>query len=275
MSRFSDVSRCARFAPMLALFALALTVPASVVRAATPTKSGQEQTAKPAAPSLSTSTPKGFLLKTIKQDGQDVRYVVYIPADYDASKAWPAILFLHGSGETGSDGLRQVGVGLGAAILRAPDKWPFVVIIPQKPPQKRGWDAYDDLLMAMLDTTKKDYNVDSSRLYLTGLSMGGYGTWALGAKHPALFAALVPICGGGNPSDAAILKNIPIWAFHGEADNVVPTQKSRDMVDAIKAAGGADVMLTTYPGVGHNSWDNAYGDPKLSEWLLQHKREAK
>ncbi len=128
--------------------------------------------------------------------------------------------------------------------------------------------------MAMLDATKRDYNVDTTRLYLTGLSQGGYGTWAIGARHPDLFAAIAPICGGGNTSDAAAYKNLPVWAFHGDADPVVPPKNSQEMVDAVKAAGG-DAKLTLYPGVGHDSWDKAYREAGLYDWFLKYRRESK
>src|SRR5579884_1658650 len=133
---------------------------------------------------------KGFLLKTLSQDGVEYRYVVYVPAEYDDDKPWPAILFLHGAGECGRDGLKQVGVGIGPAIMAHPERWPYIVILPQKPERIEPWTHYDSAIMAMLDQTKKDYRVDPARLYLTGLSQGGFGTWAFAAKYPERFAAI-------------------------------------------------------------------------------------
>jgi predicted peptidase len=131
--------------------------------------------------------------------------------------------------------------------------------------------AHEELLLAILEAARKEYSIDETRLYLTGLSMGGFGTWRLGAKHPKLFAALAPICGGGDPSEAAALKDLPIWAFHGDQDKAVPHALSVRMVEAVKAAGGTP-KLTIYPGVGHNSWDKAYREENLAEWFLQHRR---
>lgn len=217
------------------------------------------------------STPKGFLLKTISWQGTTYRYLVYVPADYKPDHPWPTILFLHGAGECGTDGLKPLGVGIGPHIMRDADRWPFLVIIPQKPQVSDTWAQYNDLLMAMLKQTEREYRVDTSRLYLTGLSQGGFGTWALAAKHPDLFAAAAPICGFGDPNMAPELAKIPLWVFHGAADPVVSPEKDQQTVDAVKAAGG-DIQFTLYPGVGHDSWDNAYSDPALPLWFLQHQR---
>lgn len=217
---------------------------------------------------------KGFLLQTIRHNEKEYRYVLYVPPDYDPARPWPAILFLHGAGECGHDGLKSVAVGLGPALMLGSQHWPFLVLIPQKPAVAETWAQHDGLLMAMLDLVKKGYNVDAGRLYLTGLSQGGYGTWAIGAMHPDLFAAIAPVCGGGKPDTASALKNMPIWAFHGEDDKTVPPGRSEEMVKAVKEAGG-DATLTIYPGVGHNSWDKAYRDEKLYDWFLKHRREQK
>lgn len=220
----------------------------------------------------STQSPKGFLLKTIEHGGQQYRYVLYVPEDYDATKPYPTIIFLNGAGECGRDGLKQAAVGIGPAIMLDVDKWRFLVLIPQKPDIKDRWEDDDKLVLAMLDVTKKTYKVDADRLYLTGLSQGGHGTWAIGAKHPDLFAAIAPVCGWGDVNTAAALKNTPIWAFHGEADMTVPVKGSIEMVEAARAAGG-DAKITTYPGVGHNSWDNAYREAGLADWFLLHTRK--
>lgn len=248
--------------------------------------------------SIAEAAPKsaqtGFLFKTLTVDKHDYPYTVYVPRNYDGSKPTPLILFLHGAGECGSDGWKPVMQGIATAIMQDISKWPFIVIIPQKPDVKYAWEQYDDAWMEMLKVARKDYNIDASRLYLTGLSQGGHGTWALGAKHADLWAAISPICGYGggkwpdaptpegllpafNGSDADLgtaLKDMPVWAFHGEADSVVPTQNSRDIVAAIKAAGGSP-KLTTYPGVDHNSWDKAYRTEDLGAWFLSHKKGEK
>jgi predicted peptidase len=211
--------------------------------------------------------------KVIEYGGGPVKYQVCLPAGYDASKAMPLILFLHGSGEQGDDGVKQSSVGIGPAIKLNPQGWaPYITVIPQKPKGRGGWMDHEELMLGVVEKTKKEYKIDPSRLYLTGLSMGGYGSWVLAAKYPAMWAAVAPICGGGNPADGPKLKDIPLWAFHGDKDTAVPLKKSEEMIEAIKAAGG-NPKLTVYPGVGHNSWDKAYRDEKLWEWFLQHSKK--
>lgn len=233
----------------------------------------------------------GFLFKTLSLKKQSYPYTVFVPRNYDSSKAWPLIMFLHGAGECGSDGWKPVMQGIGTAIMQDLDKWPFIVVIPQKPKMENAWEQYDDMVMAMLKQAQKDYKVDSSRLYLTGLSQGGHGTWTLGAKHADMWAAIAPICGYGgelwripdtqpgllpafNGPDSELgtaLKNVPVWAFYGEADNVVPPAQTKGLVAAVLATGG-NAKVTSYPGVGHNSWDQAYRTEDLGEWFLQHKK---
>ncbi|HVE40957.1 MAG TPA: prolyl oligopeptidase family serine peptidase [Planctomycetota bacterium] len=214
----------------------------------------------------------GFLDKTVDYNGAPVKYVVYVPKDYSPEKPLPAILFLHGSGEQGDDGKKQAEVGLGSAIRMAEDKWNYIVMFPQKPKGKGWFMDHEKLILDIIEKTKKEYKVDDKRLYITGLSMGGFGTWSLIAKYPDMFAAAAPVCGGGNPADAPKIKDLPIWNFHGDKDNAVPIKKSQEMIDAIKAAGG-NPKFTIYPGVGHNSWDKAYRDEKLYEWFLQYSKK--
>jgi predicted peptidase len=214
----------------------------------------------------------GFLDKTIEYNGASVKYVVFVPKGYNAEKPHPTILFLHGSGEQGEDGKKQATQGLGNAIKLAEDKWNYIVMFPQKPPGRGGFGEHEKLILDIVEKTKKEYKVDEKRLYITGLSMGGYGTWSLTCKYPTMFAAAAPICGGGNPAEAAKIKDLPIWNFHGDKDPAVPIKKSQDMIDAIKAAGG-NPKFTIYPGVGHNSWDKAYREEKLNEWFLEHVKK--
>lgn len=214
----------------------------------------------------------GFLFKSIHSGDRDYKYTIFVPREYSTSTKWPAIVFLHGAGECGTDGVKQVAQGIGSAILWHVDKWPFIVLFPQKPVMQEQWEAYDATVMAMLAEAEKDYSVDRSRIYLTGLSQGGHGTWTLGANHPDVWAALAPICGYGDAEAIAPkVKSLPVWCFHGEADGTVPVKQSRDIVAALKAA-GCDAKLTTYPGVDHNSWDKAYRDETLYDWFLAHKR---
>lgn len=217
---------------------------------------------------------KGFILKTLRHNDADRQYVVYIPREYDAIKKWPTIVFLHGMGECGTDGLKQVGQGIGTAVMANPARWPFIIVMPQKPDTRQAWAEHAEMVIAMLDATSASYAVDPTRVYLTGLSQGGNGTWTIGARYPERWAAIAPICGYGNPSEIAPgLKSMPIWCFHGEADSVVPLARSTAIIDALKAL-GASPRLTTYPGVGHNSWDKAYRDEALPQWFLEHQKPA-
>ncbi|MFN3650151.1 MAG: alpha/beta hydrolase-fold protein [Armatimonadota bacterium] len=219
-------------------------------------------------------TPTGFLNKTIQINGREHPYVVYVPRNYTPDKAWPVVLFLHGAGERGTDGLAQSQVGIGGAIRMHADRFPGIVVMPQCLPNE-WWDreSMKPVALGALDQTLKEYRIDRDRQYLTGLSMGGFGSWALASQHPERWAAVAPICGRGNPAEMGPkLTKLPIWVFHGDKDEAVPVQHSREMVEAIKAAGGTRVKYTEYPGVGHNSWDPAYNDPEFATWLFQQKR---
>ncbi len=200
-----------------------------------------------------------------------LNYLLFLPEGYgQGEKRWPLILFLHGAGERGSDVSRVKRNGLPRLLEKKKD-FPFVVVSPQSP--TLGWDV--EALNALLDDVLSKYRVDRDRVYLTGLSMGGYGTWALAAAHPERFAAIVPICGGGNPAAARRLKGLPVWVFHGAKDPVVPLARSEEMVRALKDAGNDQVKLTVYPEAGHDSWTETYNNPQLYEWFLQHKRGEK
>jgi predicted peptidase len=236
--------------------------------------------------------PTGFLLKVIKVSGKTYNYSVFVPREYDPKKKWPCILFLHGLGEAGVDGMKPIGQGLGPAIQLEPEKWPFIVVFPQRPIGFIEWEQYDDLALAALQKAREDYAIDAARLYLTGLSQGGHGTWTIAARHPEMWAAIAPIAGywdptvlsfkvrltwptpifSGKPEDLArALKDMPVWTFHGDADDIVPVGQTRDVVKALEAAGGHP-KLTIYSGVGHNSWDRAYRTEDLAAWLLRHAR---
>jgi predicted peptidase len=220
----------------------------------------------------------GFVDKTFKNDdGTTSPYVVFVPRGYDGTKEYPVILFLHGAGETKNpnakkEGKMPVEVGIGPAIKKREKDFPFIVVIPRA--EGFGWTAASangKRALAMLDEVMKEYKVDPKRQYLTGLSMGGMGTWSIAIAHPDRFAAIVPICGRGDTSAAGKIKDLPCWCFHGDADTAVKVEGSRDMIDAIKKAGGKP-KYTEYPGVGHNSWDKAYATDELYTWLLEHKK---
>ncbi|MBE0535782.1 MAG: prolyl oligopeptidase family serine peptidase [Phycisphaerae bacterium] len=199
-----------------------------------------------------------------------LKYLLYLPKEYGtADKKWPLILFLHGAGERG-DNLRQVELHGPPKIVKDKDL-PFIIVSPQCP-RDSWWPKQGEVLISMLDDIVKRYNVDTSRIYLTGLSMGGYGTWSLACDHPQRFAAIAPICGGGEPLFAPMLRNVPVWAFHGAKDNVVPLDRSEVMVQGVKRAGG-DAQLTVYPEAAHDSWTATYNNPELYEWFLKHTRK--
>jgi predicted peptidase len=235
----------------------------------------------------------GFLNRTITVNGTQYCYQVYIPADYTPKKKWPVILFLHGAGERGEDCELQTRVGIGPAIRRDTTSFPCLVVLPQC---RRGlvWAGeMEAQALQALEQTIKEFNGDRQRVYLTGLSMGGYGTWYFAARHPGKFAAIAPICGGVVPparfpfppdaaaqipaekpyeTIAAKIGKTPVWIFHGDADLSIPVGESRRMHAALQASGG-NVKYTEYPGVGHNSWDQAYAEPGLLSWLLAQRRE--
>ena len=225
---------------------------------------------------LADRTPPGFELRRMGEGEQALAYVVYTP-EGRGDEAMPAILFLHGAGECGTDGWRQVGhSSIAQAIMDDPKRWPFVVIIPQKPVLKKEWETYDATVMKVLDDTIARENIDKSRVYLTGLSQGGHGTWMIGATHPERFAAIAPICGYGDPDMlAGPLASMPAWAFHGLADKVVPPAQTTNITKVLRdrrGKDGAELKETLYPGVGHNSWENAFAEKELPGWFLKHTK---
>jgi predicted peptidase len=245
-----------------------------------------------AVPAIAKKQETGFLDRTVDIQGVNYKYQVYVPDDWTPRQKWPVILFLHGSGERGDDGLMQTDVGIGMAIRTNRSEIRAIVVMPQCP--KNTWwmmPPMEDVAMTALEKATREFHGDPQRTYLTGISMGGYGTWHLAAKYPGRFAALVVICGGIHPR-AAVLKlypelaklaapdspksyaeaaarigKTPAWIFHGANDNIVPVTESQGMYEAMKQI-GAEVHYTEYSGVGHVSWDKAYDDPKLFPWLF-------
>lgn len=208
-------------------------------------------------------------------------YLLFLPQGYDATskKRWPVILFLHGAGERGTN-LALVAKHGPPKLDAAQTNFPFIVVSPQCP-DGQMWS--DDLLLALLDEVETKYAVDKHRVYLTGLSMGGFGAWSLGLSHPERFAAVAPVCGGGetilitlaqhyDPVKLAQLKSLGVWAFHGGKDTTVTPDESEHMVKALRKVGCTDVKLTIYPETQHDSWNQAYADPELFAWFLQHSR---
>ncbi len=215
-------------------------------------------------------TPHKFkqtLTKTV-----NLNYLLYLPKDYSrTTKNYPLILFLHGAGERGND-LELVKIHGIPKIVEQRQDFPFITISPQCPLDRWWVDPWlIEALNALLDQTIADYRVDESRVYLTGLSMGGFGTWALSMMYPEKFAAIAPICGGGMPWMAFRIKDIPVWAFHGAKDETVPLQKSEEMVEALKKIGG-NIKFTIYSEAGHDSWTETYNNPELYKWFLEHRK---
>lgn len=233
---------------------------------------------KTKAQSAAAGLPAEKVKLTITRQAE-MQYLHYTPKDYDAKsgKKWPLMLFLHGAGERGTD-VQRVAIHGPLKLVKQGKDFPFIIIAPQCPEGQR-WQ--NDSLMALLEEITRQYAVDTNRIYVTGLSMGGYGTWALAAARPDLFAAAAPICGGGQVIDILLagygkasnpLARLPVWAFHGAKDTVVPLEESEHMVNAMKKAGGREVKLTVYPEANHDSWTETYNNPEFYDWLLKHER---
>jgi predicted peptidase len=208
-----------------------------------------------------------------------LNYLLCLPKDHREGdpELWPLIFYLHGAGERGTN-LSMVASHGPPKLVAAGRALPFIIVAPQCPFQQR-WE--DDVLMALLDEVVSRFDVDGTRVYLTGLSMGGFGTWSLAVNHPGRFAAAAPICGGGNGLDVLLaegarkdaLLSLPIWAFHGAKDDVVPVSESERMMAALKRAGSTNARLTVYPEADHDSFTRTYENPKLFEWFLAHQRK--
>jgi predicted peptidase len=204
-------------------------------------------------------------------------YLFYDPPRLDGVEERPLLVFLHGSGERGVD-LDLVRMQGLPRLLDAGLEVPFPVASPQCPAGSE-WTQRLELLDAFVEALLHEHRVDPNRVYLSGMSLGGAGTWHLAVERPERFAAIAPVCGyhtwpEGDASPVCAIRHVPVWAFHGEEDEVVPADASRELVDTLEACGG-DVRLTLYPGVGHNSWDRAYGDPRLYAWLLAQRRRTR
>jgi len=238
----------------------------------------------------------GFLNRSVRVDGVEYRFQVYVPRGFTRSVRWPIILALHGGEAYGNDGIRQTEVGLARAVRLHAERFPSIIVFPQSPADRTpGWQGLGgDAALAALDRAVTEFNGDRSRLYLTGLSAGGNGTWSLAARYPDRFAALIVVAGwiselqstttgvlypaiapgAGDPFAAVAqrVSKLPIWIFHGEIDPRVPVEESRKMAAALKAL-SADVRYTEFAGVGHNAWDSAYGSADVFEWLFRQKRK--
>ncbi len=237
------------------------------------------------SPTRAGDAKTGFLPRVHKGPDGDSKYVLFVPHGYTGAKEYPLILFLHGAGERGDDGETPVKQGIGNAIKfkGGEQKFPFFVIFPQAR-VKGSWKAGmpdADRALAILAEVQKAYKIDNKRLYLTGLSMGGSGTWSLAAAEGGFSnppwpdglenpSSAAPICGGSNPATATMIKDIPCWCFCGDKDGAKLVESNRTMIKALQAVGGTP-RYSEFPFVGHNSWDPAYATPELYSWFLSHK----
>lgn len=234
------------------------------------------------APANAASTSTGFQLRVFKDDaGTAHKYYVFVPANYVPTKKWPVILFLHGAGERGTDGVLPTTYGIGPTVNARRATFPFFVVFPQCEDVKgrilTGWNATSpDGLRAMqiLEEVEHDYSIDRKREILTGWSMGGFGAFSLAAAHPDRWLSVMPLSGGGDPETASALKDVPLWAMHGAHDRVVPVDRTRKMIDAIKAAGGTP-RYTEFPDGDHNICGAAYDDDAVYQWMLAPHQDPK
>jgi predicted peptidase len=220
------------------------------------------------------------------ENGKTLPYRLMKPDHYDPNTKYPLVLFLHGAGERGKDNDKQLIHGVPEfAKPENRKKYPCFLIAPQCPANE-GWSDFlskkaaaskgpsepGRLAVELVKAIQKEFSIDPDRLYITGLSMGGYGTWDVICRHPDIFAAAVPICGGGDPSKAEKIAKLPTWVFHGGKDKIVPPEQSRKMVEALKKAGG-DPKYSEYSDVGHDSWVKAYKDSEMLKWLFEQKKK--
>jgi predicted peptidase len=238
--------------------------------------------------------PAHFVPRSLELHGKTYRYQVFIPDGWTAKRAWPVVLFLHGSGERGSDNHSQLSQGLPPWLARHGKDFHAVVVIPQAPADSEWSGEVEQMALRALDDSIAGWHGDRQRLYLTGLSMGGYGSWQIALDHPGMFAAAAIICGGISHPDnmewlrvrgiparitdpyawvAARIGKLPVWIFNGSVDNVVPPDESHRMHTALKKRGD-EVRYTEFPGVGHGSWEAAYAIAELWPWMFAHRLAA-
>ena len=264
--------RLTRTLSLLAVAASLLALPA--IALAEEPADNLAEISVPRNPEAGKQVPQIATLK-VMADGatQEVQlpYLLFLPQSYDGKTELPLLIFLHGSGERGPGNLELVKKHGPPKIVESKPEFPFITVSPQCPKDQR-WSP--EQVVALVNQVAERFHADRDRLYITGLSMGGYGTWATTTAYPKMFAAAVPICGGGNPESADTLVDLPIWVFHGAKDTAVSLERSEKMVEAIRAAGGKQVELTIYPEAGHDSWTESYNNPQLYAWLLKQSRPA-
>jgi len=235
------------------------------------------------AAALATGDPSTgrFVPRSLSIEGRTLHSTVWEPPGYDRSRRWPCLVFLHGSGESGSDPAAPLRVGIGPQLVAHPERWPFLVVLPQKPSDAEEWEEREDLVFASLADARQHWSVDPARIALTGLSQGGHGAWYVAARHPALWSAVVPVAAYGRPRTIVTrIAGIPVWAFHGLHDDQVLPEETEKIVAELRrvrsAAGGGDTVetrMTLYANANHDSWDSAYAEPELPQWLSRQRRK--
>ncbi|HVJ44874.1 MAG TPA: prolyl oligopeptidase family serine peptidase [Luteolibacter sp.] len=223
-------------------------------------------------------------------NGIDIPYRLAVPEKVEPGKTYPLILFLHGAGERGDDNTKHLKHGIRPILENAAKLGEPCFLIAPQCPAELWWADLDDkklrlkdatapnprleAVLALVDDFSKSHPVDLKRLYITGISMGGFGTWFILGQHPDKFAAALPICGGGDPAPEIVskFKDVPVWTFHGDKDPTVPVAATLDLVAALEKAGGKP-KLTVYPGVQHDSWTQTYADPEPLRWLLSQRKK--
>jgi predicted peptidase len=229
-----------------------------------------------AASRVAETAASPFQVRHLRVKRVSMAYAIWLPPGYDRARSWPCIVFLNGSGECGTDGLKQTWQGLGPALLAHPERWPFVAVMPQKPGADEEWEEREDLVFGALKAVQKSFNIDPERIVLSGISQGGHGTWMIGARHPDRWSCLVPVCGYGRASTVSRAWRLPVWAFQGLKDDVVDPRETQDIVAELarraKEAGAVEPRMTLYPDLGHGCWAAAFGDSTLSAWMQEQRR---
>lgn len=223
------------------------------------------------SPAVNKLAPQGtgFTEHQITLGSDTHKFAVFVPFNYNPQQKYPTIVFLHGIGEGGDDAHKNLGVGIGPAIAKDPANFPFIVIFPQSGGEWGG-PEHDQLVMAALKEAQSKYSIDPDRIILTGLSTGGYGTWAIGSKHTDVFAALVPMCAYDDYDAVPALSKTPVWAFHNSVDPFVFSGGTKEMVSRLQKEGD-DAKFTEYGAFGHDCWSRAYDDPALFQWMLEQR----
>jgi predicted peptidase len=218
---------------------------------------------------------RGFMIRTLVRGERQRKYGLFVPLSYNPAQKYPVIIFLHGMGEGGNDAKAPLRVGLAPFVADRAENFPFICIFPQSP--DGGWNENSESakdVIAELDEVSRQYSVDQDRVSLTGLSTGGYGTWAIGAKYHDRFAALVPMGSSAmDMKDAEVLKDMPVRSYHNAMDMFAGVWNDTAMVDKLKSLGG-DAQMTVYTAVGHDCWETAYSSGELFDWLLQQRRKG-